>query len=125
MTQVRADDDGAAQAEEEAPMAHFMFTATYTPEGLRGVLADGPAKRMQVVERLFESVGGRLETAYWMFGPADFVAIAELPDNAAAAAAATKVSATGTSSIQTTVLLSADEMDAAIGKGVDFQAPGS
>jgi uncharacterized protein with GYD domain len=106
-------------------MAHFMFTASYTADGIKGVLADGPAKRMSAVERLFASVGGRLETAYWSFGHTDFIAIAELPDNAAAAAAATKVAASGVASIQTTVLLSAEDIDAAIAKDTDYQAPGA
>lgn len=106
-------------------MPHFMFTASYTTEGIRGVRAEGAKSRLAVVERLFQSLGGRLETAYWTFGHTDFIAIAELPDNAAAAAGATLVASTGTSSIVTTVLLDADEVDEAMSRSPEYRAPGA
>jgi uncharacterized protein with GYD domain len=106
-------------------MPHFMFTASYTTEGIRGVRKEGASSRIAVVERLCESLGGKVEAAYWSFGHTDFILIAELPDNAAAAAAATTVAATGTAGIATTVLLAADEIDDAIGRSSEFRAPGA
>jgi uncharacterized protein with GYD domain len=44
---------------------------------------------------LAASVGGRITAAYWAFGDDDFLAIAELPDNAAAMAIAATVGASG------------------------------
>lgn len=105
-------------------MPHFMFTASYTVEGLKGVRAEGGAARLAAVERLFESLGGKVEAAYWSFGHTDFICLAELPDNAAAAAAATSVAASGVASVQTTVLLTADEIDAAVGRSAEYRAPG-
>lgn len=106
-------------------MPHFMFTASYTAEGLKGVLGEGATQRMAAIERLFESVGGRLEAAYWSFGHTDFVAIAELPDNAAAAAVATTVAASGVAAIGTTVLLTAQDVDDAAARGVEYRLPGA
>ena len=106
-------------------MPHYMFTASYTVEGLKGVRAEGGTKRIAAVEQMFDSLGGKLETAYWSFGHTDFICIAELPDNAAAAAAATSVAASGVAGIQTTVLLTADQIDDAIGRGVEYRPPGT
>lgn len=106
-------------------MAHFMFRAHYTQSGIQGVLKDGAASRIKAVNELVSSVGGRVESAYWAFGDDDFVMIAEMPSNAAAAAAATRVSASGTSGVTTTVLLTADEIDEARGLGVTFRPPGA
>ncbi len=106
-------------------MAHYLFRAHYTQAGIQGVLKEGAASRIKAVNDLVASVGGRVEVAYWAFGDDDFVMIAELPSNAAAAAAATRVSASGTSGVTTTVLLTADDIDEARGLGVTFRPPGA
>jgi uncharacterized protein with GYD domain len=109
---------------EEGVMGHYLFRSSYTQAGVQGVLNDGAASRIAAVEEAAKSVGGRVETAYWSFGAEDFVLIADLPDNAAAAALSLRVSATGTSAVSTTVLLTAAELDAARGLEVRFRPPG-
>jgi len=106
-------------------MGHYLFRAHYTQAGIEGVLKEGAASRVKAVTKLVSSVGGKLETCYWAFGEDDFVLIAELPSNAAAAALATRVSATGTSGLSTTVLLTADEVDEARAISVKYRAPGA
>jgi uncharacterized protein with GYD domain len=106
-------------------MPRYMFTASYTVDGLKGIRAEGGSARLAAVEKLFGSLGGKVEAAYWSFGHTDFICIAELPDNPAAAAAATSVAAAGVASVQTTVLLSADEIDAAVGRSAEYRAPGA
>jgi len=106
-------------------MAHYLFRAHYTQAGIQGVLKEGAASRIKAVNDLVASVGGRVEVAYWAFGDDDFVMIAELPSNAAAAAAATRVSASGTSGVTTTVLLTAEDVDEARGLGVTYRPPGA
>jgi uncharacterized protein with GYD domain len=106
-------------------MPHYMFQASYSREGLQGVLKEGAASRVEVVRKLATSLGGSLETAYWAFGDVDFIAIVELPDNAAAAAAASRVVAAGVGSVKTTVLLTASDVDAARGRTVEYRAPGA
>jgi uncharacterized protein with GYD domain len=106
-------------------VAHFLFRASYTQSGVQGLMKEGGTARMAVVERLVASVGGRVEAAYWTFGDDDFVLIAELPDNQAAATAALTVASSGAVRITTTVLLTAAEVDAAAGKKAEYRAPGA
>lgn len=106
-------------------MSHFLFRAHYTQSGIQGLLKEGAASRVKAVGDLVASVGGRVETAYWTFGDDDFILIAEMPSNAAAAAVATRVSASGAVGISTSVLLTAAEVDEARGLGVTYRAPGA
>ncbi len=62
---------------------------------------------------------------HYMFGEDDYIVIAELPDNAAAMAIAATVGATGTSSVTTTVLLEAAEVDEALARRTIYRAPGA
>jgi len=66
--------------------------------------------RTDIVRRLIESVGGRLESLYFSFGEYDTVCIYEVPDNTAAAALAIAVGASGAlATSKTTLLLTAAE----------------
>ncbi len=106
-------------------MPHYMIRASYTQQGIQGVIKEGAAGRVKAVNALVGSVGGTVESMYWAFGDDDFVAIAELPDNAAAAAVASTVGASGAASVKTTVLLTAAEVDEARGRTVAYRAPGA
>ena len=61
-------------------MTPYMFSATYSRQGIQGILIDGGVSRIGVLERLGESLGGRLEVAYWAFGDTDSIAIASLAE---------------------------------------------
>lgn len=106
-------------------MAHYMFRASYSQAGLQGVIKEGAASRSAVVSGLCESLGGRLIANYWAFGSDDFIAIVELPDDVAAAAAAMTVGASGVGSVTTTVLLTAEQVDEARGRRPAYRAPGA
>lgn len=106
-------------------MAFYMFRASYTQQGIQGVMKEGAASRIATVSALAASVGGRIECAYWAFGDDDFIAIAELPDNAAAMAIAATVGASGSVSVKTTVLLTAAETDEAFARRAAYRAPGA
>ena len=106
-------------------MGHYMFRASYSQGGLQGVLKEGAASRVAVVEGLCSSLGGRLESAYWAFGSDDFIAIVELPDDVAAASAAMTVGASGVGSVSTTVLLTGDQVDEARSRKAAYRAPGA
>jgi sarcosine oxidase gamma subunit len=58
------------------------------------------------------------------FGGDDFFIIADLPDNAAAAALALTVSASGAVNVRTVVLLTPEEVDAATKLSPSYRAPG-
>ena len=105
-------------------MRHYMFSGSYSKDGIQGVMKAGAASRREAVEKLFASLDGSLTSLFWTFGEGDFVVIGELPDNAAAAAAAMSIAGAGGSSISTTVLLTEAEVDEARGRTADFRAPG-
>ena len=106
-------------------MPHFLFHGSYTQAGIQGVLKDGGSGRMKAIETLVGSVGGSIESVYWAFGGDDYFITVELPDNAAAAAVAATVGASGSVNIKTTVLLTAAELDEAISRHPTYRAPGS
>jgi uncharacterized protein with GYD domain len=106
-------------------MPKFLFKASYTTEGLKGVRSAGGSARRETISRMAEDAGGRLESFHFAFGDRDAFVICELPDNEAAAAIALTVNASGAVSIETVALLTPEEVDAAAGRSVDYSPPGS
>ncbi len=105
-------------------MPKYLVQASYTSEGASGVIAEGGSARVDAVTKVTESLGGTLECFYFAFGDEDVFAIIELPDNTSAAALAMTIGATGLVSINTTVLISKEEIDAAARKSVAYRGPG-
>ena len=106
-------------------MGHYLFRASYTQEGLQGLLKEGAKSRVKALTESVESVGGKLEAMYWSFGDEDVVLLADLPDNSAAAALSTRVAAAGVAGVSTTVLLSAAEVDKARKMKATYRPPGA
>ncbi len=106
-------------------MAKYLLQVNYTLDGVKGVLAKGGSARKAAAQAAAKSVGGKIESMHFAFGTTDVYAIAELPDNAAAAALALTISASGGATVTTTVLLTPDEIDKAAGATVKYQSPGS
>ena len=105
-------------------MPKYLYQASYTKEGLQGLMKDGGSKRRAAIEKLAESVGGKLEALYYAFGDSDVYVIMDLPDNVSAAAAALIVGASGSVRIKTTVLLTVEDVDAATHKSMSYTPPG-
>jgi uncharacterized protein with GYD domain len=105
-------------------MAKYLFQGSYTEQGLKGLIKEGGSKRRQVVEQLAKSMGATLEVFYYAFGMDDFFIIMDVPDHVTATAASLIVNATGTVKVRTTVLISAEEVDAATKKTLDFRPVG-
>ena len=106
-------------------MSKYMIKASYSPEGMKGVMAKGGSARVDAIKKLASGVGGSLESCYFAFGSDDLYAIVDAPSHEAMAAIAGTVTSTGVlSSYQTVVLLTADEIDAAAGLPVDYTPPG-
>jgi len=105
-------------------MAKYLFQVNYVGEGVKGLLHDGGSKRRDVVEKLFKSLGGTIEAYYYAFGDTDLYIIAEIPDHATAAAGVLTVTATGTVTCKTTVLLTPEEIDEAAKKTPMYSPPG-
>ncbi|MBN2389467.1 MAG: GYD domain-containing protein [Anaerolineae bacterium] len=105
-------------------MSKYLFHGSYTPEGFKGLMAEGGVKRREAAIRSLESVGGKLEAFYFAFGDNDFYIIVDLPDNVTTTAVSFAGNVSGTFGIKTIVLLTPEEVDEAIRKSVDFRPPG-
>ena len=105
-------------------MAKYMFHVSYTLEGVNGLLKTGGSAREKAVGELVRSLGGNLEGFYYAFGGADLYFIADLPDEAAAAATSLRISAAGGGTISTTVLLDPAIIDEAAKRAVSYKPPG-
>jgi uncharacterized protein with GYD domain len=106
-------------------MPTYLWQASYTAEGTKGLLKDGGSKRRAAVQQMIEKAGGKLHAFYYAFGEADVCGIAEFPDQATAAAVSLAVNATGVVHFRSTVLISPEEIDAAAKKSVAYQPPGA
>jgi uncharacterized protein with GYD domain len=67
-------------------MPKFLYTGSFTEQGAKGIKAEGGTKRAEALRQSFASVGGKLESYHFAFGSDDFYIIADVPDNATAAA---------------------------------------
>ena len=106
-------------------MPKYLLRASYTLEGVNGLLEVGGSSREKAISALVESVGGSMESFFYAFGEDDLLIIADLPDDSAAAAISLRVAASGAGTIRTTVLLDAATMDEAVKKIVSYTPPGS
>jgi uncharacterized protein with GYD domain len=106
-------------------VAKYLFHGSYSTEGVRGLLKDGGSKRRAVVQKTIEGAGGKLEALYWAFGKSDVIALIDAPDNVTVAALSLAIAATGAFGGKTTVLLTAEEIDAAAKKVVKYTPPGA
>ena len=105
-------------------MPKFLVKANYTADGAKGIIREGGSGRRAAIDKALQAVGGRMEAFYFAFGDVDAYVIADLPDNATAAAVALAVGQAGLASTQTIVLLTPEEVDAASKKAVPYRPPG-
>jgi uncharacterized protein with GYD domain len=125
ISDLRADSNRAhTSPERREQMPKYLVSASYTAEGTKGLLKDGGSKRKAFIKGLIEKLGGKLEAFYFAFGDHDIYLIIEMPDAATASALSLNVAATGAVQLTTTVLLSPEEIDAAVKKPVDYRPPG-
>ena len=106
-------------------MPKFLFEASYTLDGVKGVQSAGGSSRREAVAQVAGSVGGQLEAFYFAFGDRDAYVIADLPDNESATAVALTVNAAGGATVKTVVLLTPEEVDAAAQRSVEYRPPGA
>ena len=105
-------------------MQKYLFHGTYTPEGYRGLLAEGGTRRIEAARQALQSMGGSLECFYFSFAEEDFYIIVNLPDNVTTTAVTLAGNISGTFSIRGIPLLTPEEMDEVAKKSVDFRPPG-
>jgi len=105
-------------------MPKYLLQVSYTSDGAKGLLKDGGSKRRAAAQALVESLGGRLEAFYYAFGDSDVFTVADLPDAASAAAVSLTLAASGALTNKTTVLLTPEDIDAAVKKSPSYTPPG-
>lgn len=96
-------------------MPKYLAQASYVGERAGLLLKEGGSSRRAAIERLFRSVGAKIEAFYYAFGDTDLFVIADVPDNVSAAALSLIVNTAGVATTKVTVLLTPEEIDAAQG----------
>jgi len=106
-------------------MPKYLVQASYTAEGVKGLIKDTASGRRGAVKDGVKALGGKLESMHYSLGDHDAVVIVDLPDHIAAASLSAAVGATGLVRIRTTALLTVEEMDKAVAKKSKYMGPGS
>jgi len=63
-------------------MPKYLYQASYTTEGAKGLVKEGGSKRRAAVEEITKALGGKLEAFYYAFGESDVFVIVDVPDHA-------------------------------------------
>ena len=106
-------------------MPKYLVSVSYTAAGIKGLRKDGGTKRRHVARQAVESVGGKMESFYYCLGKRDVILIADLPDAVSMAALSIAIAATGSIQLETTALLTPEEIDRAVAKKTAYKAPGA
>jgi uncharacterized protein with GYD domain len=106
-------------------MAKYLITATYSTQGIQGLMADSASGRRSDVTAAIKAAGGSVEAFYFCFGQEDVIVIAELPDNITACALSLTTSSSGAVRVRTTPLLTVEEVDQALEVQTRYRAPGA
>ena len=107
-------------------MTTYLMRVSDTPEPWKKLIQN-PEDRRDAARAYAEQVGGSLLGFWYGFGEYDGYAMYEVPDNASMAGLAVAISAGGAlASVETTVLLSVEEMleGLAKGKAIGYRKPG-
>jgi uncharacterized protein with GYD domain len=102
-------------------LALYLYRFGYTSEAWTALMEHPTDRRDMLASRIFGTFGGRLQGFWYSFGEQDGFALVELPDNVSAAAASVAVNATGSfRSLETTVLITPEEMVQAMERANEF-----
>src|SRR4029434_8780108 len=99
-------------------MPKYLIQASYTADGIQGLLKDGGSKRRAAAEQAIKGLGGSIEAFYFAFRATEAVVSADAPDDQSGAAASHAVTASGAVRTKITVLMTPEEMDQATKKSV-------
>jgi uncharacterized protein with GYD domain len=106
-------------------MAKYLVVARYNADGMKGICREGGGARRSTVADIVKNLGGELESFYFAFGENDVYSVIDLPNNVSAAAMAMHISASGTTRIDVTVLLTPEEVDKAARTEMFYRPPGT
>ena len=105
-------------------MPKYLGKVKYTPDGLKGLREQGAVSRRQTGTDIISGLGGTQESYYFAFGDDDVYAIFDLPDDEAAAALSVAINSAGAAKATITKLLTAEQVDEAFKRTVDYRPPG-
>jgi uncharacterized protein with GYD domain len=106
-------------------MPKYLIQASYTTQGIQGLVRDSASGRRADVQSAVKALGGKVEAFYYAFGDDDVVIILDLPDNATAAAVGLTTSGTGAVKVRTTPLRTVEEVDQALEITMQYRPPGN
>jgi uncharacterized protein with GYD domain len=90
-------------------MPHYLVQIAYTPESWAAQIKN-PQNRIEAVRPAVESLGGKIEGAWYSFGDYDVALVMQAPDNVAATALALAFAAGGAlKAVKTTPLMTIEE----------------
>src|SRR5215472_7654486 len=109
-------------------MAKYAIFFTYSSDAWARMIKN-PGDRTAAVRRLLDSMGGSLESAYWMFGGHDGMVVVDVPDSSRAAALSVAVGSTGSfKNLDTHELFTQDQLGEMLAHAKDameaYQPPG-
>src|SRR5271157_3742917 len=108
--------DGAALLPRQGrtPMPYYLFQWRYKDPALKAMM-ETPQERPAELRKAVEAFGGRMHQFFFAFGEFDGVSIVEFPNNESCAACAVTLCGAGANTtLQTTVLLTPSEGQAAM-----------
>jgi uncharacterized protein with GYD domain len=105
-------------------MPKYLIQASYTTEGIQGLVKDSASGRRADVQSAVKALGGNVDAFYFAFGADDVVIILDLPDNITAAAVGLTTSGSGAVRVRTTPLLTVEDVDKALEVKMQYRAPG-
>jgi uncharacterized protein with GYD domain len=106
-------------------MPKYLAKASYTPEGVRGLLKEGGSGRVSAVTKLTKAMGGKIEAFYFAYGGADAYVIVDTKDEASALALSLAVNASGAVKLELVPLITAAQLDEATKTTANYRAPGA
>ena len=106
-------------------MPKYMFQASYTSNGAKGIMKEGGTARRAQLSQILEKLGGRVEAFYYAFGEWDALGIIDVPYTASALAISMAINASGAVNLRTTPLITPEEIDQAAKKSIAYRAPGA
>jgi uncharacterized protein with GYD domain len=109
-------------------MARYAIFFTYSSDAWARMI-NNPGDRTAAVRQLLGSIGGNLESAYWMLGAHDGFVVADVPDSVRAAALSVAVGSSGSfKHLETHELFTQDQLGQILSHAKDatnaYQPPG-
>lgn len=106
-------------------MPKYLCLGSYTGQGITGLMKEGGSGRRDHFQQIVNNLGGSVEAFYFAFGSDDLIAVVDLPDNVSSTALSLGIAAGGSFQPRVTVLITPEEVDEAVKKGIGYRPPGA